>query len=54
MANGKKCTLMKRVEMLEASNSFKDVDRNVHVNASECPDAKQQSTRSMRMTSSRY
>ena len=25
---------MKRVEMLEASNSFKDVDRNIHVNTS--------------------
>ena len=27
-------TLMKRVEMLEASNSFKNVDRNIHVNTS--------------------
>ena len=44
MANGKNgttCwlagavrTLMKRVEMLEASNSFKNVDRNIHVNTS--------------------
>ena len=44
MANGKNgttCwlagavrTLMKRVEMLEASNSFKNVDRNIHVSTS--------------------
>ena len=44
MANGKNGTTcwlagavrtsMKRVEMLEASNSLKDVDRNIHVNTS--------------------
>ena len=44
MTNGKhgtKCwlagavrTLMKRVEMLKATNSFKNVDRNIHVNTS--------------------
>ena len=60
MANGKNgttCwlagavrTLMKQVEMLEASNSFKNVNRNIHVNTSvpvqrcECLDAKQQLT----------